>query len=230
LQNAPFKAIATHQAQEKLAKETAEQLQHPKKIGKYLSVNEIACSDIPEDAAEKIAAELLAFFHDRLKVQLKDSGIRHDVINAVVANNDDDLVRIVARAKALQAFLATDDGANLLAGYKRAANILSIEEKKDKASYDQPVDHMLLDVKQEEEGALANALVQADASLKADMEKEVYAEAMRALSRLRAPVDSFFDKVMVNVPEKEVRTNRLRLLSNIRQTIHTVADFGKIEG
>lgn len=228
LLGAPLASIATHKAHEQLVKETEAQLEHPKKIGKYLTVNETACSDIAEGSAERIACELVSFFHDRLKVQLKEDGIRHDVIAAVVAGGDDDLVRVVAKAKALQEFLGSEDGKNLLAGYKRAANILSIEEKKDKTTYNETIDSRLLAVT--EESALADGLSQSNTSLKADLEKEDYVGAMRALSKLRAPVDAFFDKVMVNAEDKAVRANRLRLLSSIRQTINQVADFTQIEG
>ena len=177
----------------------------------------------------RLSQELINFITDRLKVQLKDSGIRHDVIAAVIADGDDDLVRIVERAKAVQAFLATEDGANLLAGYKRAANILAIEEKKDGVSYNQPVDATLSAV-QPEEGALNTALTQSAASIEADLAAENYTQAMRSLSKLRAPVDQFFDKVLVNAEDKAVRANRLRLLSQLRTTLDKIANFSLVEG
>ncbi len=228
-QNAPLKAIATHKAQEKLAQKTEEKLSHPDKVGKYFTVNETACSDIPEDAAGKIAAELLAFFHDRLIVQLKDQGIRHDVIKAVVAGGDDDLVRIVARAKALQELLGSDDGANLLAGYKRAANILAIEEKKDKATY--PADGLNEKaLVEQEEQALSSVLVTVRGEFNALLAKENFAGAMKALAALRKPLDGFFEKIMVNCDDRELRANRLRMLASIRKTMNEIADFGLIEG
>lgn len=228
LQAAPLHQIATHAAHEKLVKETEAQLEHPKKIGKYLTVNETACSDIPEGAAEKLATELLAFFHDRLKVQLKEEGIRHDVIAAVVAGGDDDLVRIVEKAKALQHFLGTDDGANLLAGYKRAANILSIEEKKDKTTYNDEVKESAL--KEASEIQLNKFLYQKSVVTLNLLKNEQFSEIMKELAGLRQPVDHMFEKIMINVDDRELRANRLRLLASIRNTMNSIADFGKIEG
>lgn len=228
-QNAPLRAIATHKAQEKLARQTEEKLSHPDKVGKYFTVNETACSDIPEDAAAKISAELLAFFHDRLIVQLKDQGLRYDVIKAVVANGDDDLLRIVSRAKALQDFLATEDGKNLLAGYKRAANILSIEEKKDKTSYD--ADELDTNkLSQYEETTLGLKLMATHSSQDKLLYEEQYAAAMLTLAELRPLIDVFFEKIMVNCEDKELRINRLRLLASIRDIMDSIADFSKIEG
>ncbi len=228
-QNAPLRAIATHQALEKLAKKTEEKLHDPEHVGKYLTLNETACSDIPEGAAGKIAAELLAFFHDRLIVQLKDAGIRHDVIKAVVVSGDDDLVRVKARAKALQDFLATEDGKNLLAGYKRAANMLSLEEKKDKISYvAAELDEKILTAP--EEKTLAAALSATQAELNILLQKENFENAMRKLAGLRPLVDAFFEKTMVNAEDKNLRANRLRLLATIRKTMNEIADFSLIEG
>ncbi len=228
-QSAPLRAIATHQALEKLTQKTEEKLSHPDKVGKYLTLNETACSDIPEDAAAKTAAELLAFFHDRLIVQLKDAGIRHDVIKAVVASGDDDLVRIVARAKALQDFLGSEDGKNLLAGYKRAANMLSLEEKKDKISYVVvELDEKILTAL--EEKTLAAALSATQAELNILLQKENFENAMRKLAGLRPLVDAFFEKTMVNAEDKNLRANRLRLLATIRKTMNEIADFSLIEG
>ncbi len=176
--------------------------------------------------------ELLAFFYDRLKVQLKDQGIRHDVINAVVAKGDDDLLRIVARAQALQQFLASDDGANLLIAYKRASNILAIEEKKDKATYAafalSEFDTLHLEAR--EEIALKNHMSQLHADLKNPLEKEDYNTAMQLLARLRHPVDVFFDKVMVNAEDKSLRQHRLRMLASIRGSMDNIANFALIEG
>ncbi|NQY95601.1 MAG: glycine--tRNA ligase subunit beta [Henriciella sp.] len=175
--------------------------------------------------------ELAAFFADRLKQYLRDQGQRHDLIDAVFALGEDDLVRIVKRVEALADFLGSEDGANLLAGYKRAANILRAEEKKDKRSFEGDVDAAKLDAKAEK--ALHAAVVKAsDAATKA-LEKEDFAAAMSALASLRAPVDAFFDgpdSVMVNADDAAIRENRLNLLNMMRQAIGTVADFSKIEG
>lgn len=175
-----------------------------------------------------LAAELLTFFADRLKVQQRDKGVRHDLIDAVFAKGDDDLVRILNRVSALSAFLDTDDGANLLAGYKRAANILKIEEKKDGASYDQTVDVNALGA--DEAVTLANALTVAQENASKALEGEDFEAAMAALSTLRAPIDAFFEHVKVNDDNPDVRKNRLALLSAIRSAVNTVADFSLIEG
>ena len=171
--------------------------------------------------------ELLSFFADRLKVALREKGIRHDLIDAVFAlGNEDDLVRLVRRVEALQAFLKTDDGANLLTGYRRAANILRIEEKKDKREYRGVPDGL----KQDEEIALQRALTHAKVEMAKALHDEDFAAAMKALASLRVPVDRFFDKVTVNTDDKLLRENRLMLLSQIVETAHQVADFSKIEG
>ncbi|HYD89021.1 MAG TPA: glycine--tRNA ligase subunit beta [Vitreimonas sp.] len=180
---------------------------------------------------EEMESSLLAFLADRLKVQLRDQGKRHDLVDAVFALGDDDLVRIVARVEALDAFLKTEDGANLLAGYKRAANILAAEEKKGKWSADEAqgqVDAKLL--AEPAEKALHEALEKALPAARAAVDKEEFAAAMKALSGLRAPVDAFFDKVLVNAPEEQVRRNRLLLLSRFREALSAVADFSKVEG
>ncbi|MEY4878705.1 MAG: glycine--tRNA ligase beta subunit [Pseudomonadota bacterium] len=170
---------------------------------------------------------LLSFFADRLKVALREKGIRHDLIDAIFAlGNEDDLVRLVARVEALQAFLKTDDGANLLTGYKRAANILRIEEKKDKRDYRGVPDGLI----EEEEKELQAALVRAKADGAKALASEDFAGAMRVLSSLRVPVDRFFDKVTVNAEDKTLRENRLKLLSQIVETAHHVADFSKVDG
>ncbi|WP_029014852.1 glycine--tRNA ligase subunit beta [Niveispirillum irakense] len=172
---------------------------------------------------------LLPFFFDRLKVSLKEKGVRHDLIDAVLAlGGEDDLVRLLARVDALAAFVATEDGANLLAAAKRASNILRIEEKKDGKSYSEPVDASRLD--QPEEKALADALIAAGKQATALVEAEDFTGAMAAFAALRAPLDAFFDKVTVNAEDKELRANRLRLLSQIRDTLALIADFSKIEG
>jgi len=173
--------------------------------------------------------ELLAFFADRLKVHLREGGVRHDLVAAVFALGDeDDLVRLLARVEALQEFVSGADGANLLVAYRRAANILRIEEKKDGRSYSGvPRPDLLQAV---EERKLDKALHDAALSSAAALEAEDFAAAMRALAALRGPVDQFFDKVTVNTDDKELRENRLRLLSQIRDTLNRVADFSQIEG
>jgi glycyl-tRNA synthetase beta chain len=178
---------------------------------------------------KELSANLLSFFADRLKVFLRDQGKRHDLIDAVFAlGGQDDLALIVRRVEALDAFLKTDDGTNLLAGVKRAANILAIEEKKDKTSYAGPYDLKL--VKEKEETALAAAIEATKQDTVAAINVENFAGAMRALSELRAPVDQFFDKILVNADDPKIRENRLRLLSEIRAATQTVADFSKISG
>jgi glycyl-tRNA synthetase beta chain len=177
---------------------------------------------------DTVESDLLAFFADRLKVYLRDKGARHDLIDAVFAlPGQDDLLMIVRRVDALGKFLDTDDGKNLLAGYRRAANILRIEEKKDGAgAFDAAHDPALL--KQDEERALAAALRRATKDATAAIAREDFEAAMRALSTLRAPVDAFFDKVTVNADDPQLRVNRLRLLNELRRAVHEVADFAKI--
>jgi len=173
--------------------------------------------------------DLLSFFADRLKVHLREKGARHDLIDAVFSlGGQDDLALIVKRVDALGEFLKTDDGANLLTGVKRAQNILSIEEKKDKTSYAGTYEVALL--KDKEELALAAAIESVKQDTEAAIEVENFAGAMRALAELRAPVDAFFDHVTVNVDESKLRENRLRMLSEIRAATLTVADFTKIAG
>jgi glycyl-tRNA synthetase beta chain len=172
---------------------------------------------------------LIAFFADRLKVHLREKGARHDLIDAVFAlGGQDDLALIVKRVEALAEFLTTDDGANLLAGVKRASNILSIEEKKDKKSHTGTPEGALLVAP--EEKALAAAIAKVKFDTQAAINVENFAGAMRALSELRAPVDAFFDKVTVNAEDAKLRENRLKLLSEIRAATLGVADFSKIAG
>jgi glycyl-tRNA synthetase beta chain len=174
-------------------------------------------------------ADLLSFFADRLKVYLKDKGARHDLIDAVFSlGGQDDLALIVKRVEALGDFLKTDDGANLLAGVKRASNILGIEEKKDKASYAGGYDVGAL--KEKEELALAAAIESVKQDTVAAINVENFNGAMNALAELRAPVDAFFEKVTVNDADKALRENRLKLLAEIRAATLTVADFSKIAG
>ena len=175
-----------------------------------------------------IDTEVVAFFADRLKVLLRDQGKRHDLVDAVFALGDDDLVRIVRRVEALDGFLATDDGANLLAGYKRASNILKAEEKK--ATVPTGEVRTGLQGQPEPETALALAAVAAATAVDAALETEDFAAAMTALSQLRAPVDAFFDKVMVNSEVAEERDNRLKLLGQVRSVMGRLADFGMVGG
>jgi glycyl-tRNA synthetase beta chain len=185
---------------------------------------------VPVQAWEaKRADDLLSFFADRLKVQLREQGARHDLVDAVFAlESQDDLVLIVRRVAALGKFLDTEDGKNLLAGYKRAANIIRIEEKKDKREYTVAPDPQLYQLPEEQ--ALAEAITTA----KSDAERAVAAEdfeaAMRAMAKLRPYVDAFFDKVTVNAEDKALRENRLKLLNEIREATRAVADFSRIEG
>lgn len=173
--------------------------------------------------------DLLDFFADRLKVHLRDRGVRHDHVEAVFAlGNEDDLVRLIARVDALSGFLATDDGENLVAAYKRASNIVAIEEKKDGASFDGDVASDRL--AQDEERALVDGLTASSASANAAIGEERYVDAMEAMSSLRKPVDLFFDKVTVNADDADIRANRLRLLSQFRSTLGQIADFSRIEG
>ncbi|MCG7392376.1 glycine--tRNA ligase subunit beta [Microvirga sp. ACRRW] len=178
------------------------------------------------------ALDLLSFFADRLKVYLRDQGARHDLIDAVFAlEGQDDLLMAVRRVEALGRFLDTEDGANLLAGYRRAANILRIEEKKDGRAYDEAPDLEIVNAQgQIEEKALAVILHGAKDEAQKAIESEDFEGAMRALSRLRQPVDAFFDKVTVNADDPALRANRLRLLNSIREATRTVADFSRIEG
>jgi glycyl-tRNA synthetase beta chain len=175
-----------------------------------------------------LSADLLAFFADRLKVQLREQGARHDLVDAVFAlGGQDDLLMVVRRVEALGKFLDTDDGKNLLAGIKRAANILRIEEKKDGKSHDGAPDPALYSLG--EETTLANAIDQAKAEAGAAVAREDFATAMSAMAKLRPAVDAFFDKVKVNDDDAKVRENRLRLLNEIRAATRAVADFSKIQ-
>jgi glycyl-tRNA synthetase beta chain len=179
--------------------------------------------------SEKVTPDLLSFFADRLKVQLREQGARHDLVDAVFAlEGQDDLLLIVRRVEALGKFLDTENGKNLLAGYKRATNIIRIEEKKDSREYTGAPDPSLY--KQPEEKALAQAIDAAKAEATRAVEKEDFEAAMRAMASLRPHVDAFFDKVTVNVDDKPLRENRLKLLNEIRAATRAVADFSKIEG
>jgi glycyl-tRNA synthetase beta chain len=172
--------------------------------------------------------DLAAFIRERLKVHLREQGLRHDLIDAVFALGDDDLVRVVRRAEALTGFLSTDEGRNLLAGYRRAVNILRSEERREGRTFPPEADpHLFAD---SEEGALFQTLRTVAGPAGDALDREDYAGAMASLSALRAPVDAFFDKVMVNAPDNAIRLNRLGLLAEVRHTMGRVADFSKIEG
>jgi glycyl-tRNA synthetase beta chain len=176
-----------------------------------------------------VADHLIAFIADRLKVHLREEGVRHDHIDAVFAlEGEDDLVRLVARVRALGDFVAGDDGANLLTAYKRASNIVRAEEKKDGAGYEGDASADLLDAAEEKSLFVALNAARDDIAKSADAED--FAAAMSALAELRAPVDAFFENVTVNADDADVRRNRLLLLSQIRTALGAVADFSKIEG
>jgi glycyl-tRNA synthetase beta chain len=179
--------------------------------------------------AGAVGPQILDFFADRLKVVLRDRGTRHDLIDAVFAlGGEDDLVRLLARVEALQSFLGTDDGANLLVAYRRASNIVRIEDKKDGAAQaGAPEAHLL---HQDEERALFEALAEAERAAIPLLAAEDFAGCMAVLARLRPIVDAFFDRVTVNNDKPELRANRLRLLGQIGATLNQVADFSRIEG
>ncbi|SEC80944.1 glycine--tRNA ligase subunit beta [Bradyrhizobium erythrophlei] len=178
---------------------------------------------------EQVISELISFFIDRLKVQLRDQGARHDLVDAVFSlGGQNDLVLVVRRVEALGKFLETDDGKNLLASTKRASNILAIEEKKDKRSFDGAPDASLMidPIEMHLWRTIQSAVVEANDFLKV----EDFEKAMEPLSTLRSAVDAFFDKVKVNDDDPKVRENRLKLLNKIRAATRAVADFSRIEG
>ena len=176
-----------------------------------------------------VANELLIFFADRLKVQLREQGARHDLVDAVFAlEAQDDLRLIVRRVEALGKFLDTEDGKNLLAGYKRATNIIRIEEKRDGREYTGAPDPALY--AQPEENALARAIHDVRRRARSAIRWQGFNSAMGEMASLRPHVDAFFDKVTVNVEDKPLRENRLKLLNEIRAATRAVADFSKIEG
>ncbi|HEX4410218.1 MAG TPA: glycine--tRNA ligase subunit beta, partial [Xanthobacteraceae bacterium] len=198
-----------------------------------LAVTKSAIAGLPEKLSlqadsQKLPTDLLSFFADRLKVQLRDQGARHDLVDAVFSlGGQDDLLMVVRRVEALGKFLDSDDGKNLLAGTKRASNILAIEEKKDKRSFDSAPDAARY--KLDEEKTLAKAIDQVKAEASAAVAKEDFAGAMSAMAKLRPAVDAFFDKVKVNDDDPQVRENRLKLLNEIRAATRAVADFSKIQ-
>jgi glycyl-tRNA synthetase beta chain len=182
-----------------------------------------------ENGDEETVSELVAFLADRLKVALRGEGLRHDLIDAIFAlGGEDDLVRLVARVRALGRFLESADGVNLLAAYRRAVNIVKIEEKRDGCSYRGELEPNLLELP--EERNLFAALATAHQIILTEVEHERYEEAMRVMAKLREPVDFFFEKVTVNATDAALRKNRLLLLSRLRDVMHATADFSRIEG
>ena len=182
------------------------------------------------DADASLGLELLGFFADRLKVHLRESSVRHDLVSAVFAlGGEDDLVRLLARVDALGAFVASEDGEHLLTAYRRAANIVRIEEKRDGVSYDGAAVASEL-LREADEIAVAERLASVSESTTAALEREEFATAMAAMATLRGPVDAFFDNVTVNCDDADLRRNRLLLLGQIRATLDRVTDFSKIEG
>jgi glycyl-tRNA synthetase beta chain len=229
-------------------------------IKRTVVIGGVEYGPVDEDAVRPLMDELLVwgakhtafvqailnFLADRLKVQQREAGVRHDLIDAVFAlGGEDDLVRLLARVKALQAFITTEDGANLLAGYKRAANLLKAspsapsprggEGRGEGAPASDTVVHPHPTLSHKGEGsdvetALLSALNTAEPRAAAAIEAEDFAAAMSALASLRAPIDAFFEGVMVNDPDEEKRAFRLGLLDRFRVAVHNVADFSKIEG
>ena len=176
-----------------------------------------------------LSTDLLAFFHDRLKVHLREEGIRHDVIDACLAMpGSDDIRLLVARAEALGDVVSTDDGVNLVQGFKRANNILAQAEEKDGVEYSFGADPKFAET--DEEKALFAALDAAEAKITPAMADEDFATAMAAMAGLRAPIDAFFEAVQVNADNDVVRRNRLNLLSRIRKICLQVADLTRLEG
>jgi glycyl-tRNA synthetase beta chain len=177
----------------------------------------------------ELERNLLAFFADRLKVQLREQGAQHDLVDAVFAmEGQDDLLMIVRRVEALGRFLDTDDGKNLLAGTRRAGNILAIEEKRDRRTFDGEPNPALYSLP--EEKALADVIDLVNVKASVAVMNEDFDTAMSAMADLRPAVDAFFDKVKVNDDDAKVRENRLKLLSEIRAATRAVADFSRIEG
>lgn len=200
--------------------------------GLRLKLAPLIADAMPSGLEKPPVYEILAFIVERLRVQLRADGTRHDVVAAVFAaqteqDMHDDMVRLLARATAVARLLESEDGSNLLVAYRRAANILRIEDRKD-GPHHGDYDHTLLRVPEEQ--ALADALDAAKGAIAGYLAREDFAAAMAAMARLRAPVDAFFENVTVNAPEPELRRNRLRLLARLRDTMNRVADFSQIEG
>ncbi|MEZ5923849.1 MAG: glycine--tRNA ligase subunit beta [Hyphomicrobiaceae bacterium] len=215
-----------------LIRKVQEKLMHEagkKRGGDYLVAFGTVSTEWQGRKISVLATDLLAFFAERLKVQLREQGARHDLVDAVFAlGGQDDLLMIVRRVEALGRFLETEDGKTLLAGTKRAANILRIEEKKDNRAYDQPADAKLM--KEPGEVALHAAIRTATTAARKAIAAEDFEAAMSAMAKLRKPVDAFFEAVTVNVEDAELRENRLNLLAEIREATRHVADFSRIEG
>ena len=181
----------------------------------------------PGEDADTVS--LLGFFHDRLKVYLRDQGVRHDIIDACIAmDGNDDLTLLVKRARALSETLATDDGLNLIQGFKRANNILTQAEEADGVEYSYGADPKFAET--DEERALFAALDSAEAEIKPAMDCQDFTTAMSAMAGLRGPIDAFFDATQINTENQTVRRNRLNLLSRIRTLCLSVADLTKIDG
>ncbi|KKC36499.1 glycyl-tRNA synthetase subunit beta [Devosia epidermidihirudinis] len=212
--------IASGQARDILA-EWQEKMFEYAKEGRRITLHQSRFDDADQ-------LDLLSFIHDRLKVSLRDAGARHDLVDAVISADSDDILQITQRAEALSALLSSADGQNLLAGYKRAANILAAEEKKDGKTYAGIVEQDAL--KLPEETALAFAVDAVHASVSNHVGKDDYKGAMGELATLRGPVDAFFTAVLVNDADPAVRVNRLNLLARLRDTMHLVADFSKVAG
>jgi len=192
-----------------------------------LAASRIGGREVP--AGQFTEYSLLPFFADRLKVHLREQGVRHDLIAAVFElGGEDDLVRLLVRVHALADFLGTEDGANLLTGFRRASNILRAEEKKDGVSHAaEPEANRLV---QPEESALNAALEAVEPEIESALKVEDFARAMATLATLRAPIDAFFEKVTVNADDADLRVNRLRLLARVRTEMSRVADFARVEG
>jgi glycyl-tRNA synthetase beta chain len=229
----PLRSILQHHADPlvatlgsaSLARAEAAQEQFERAVGRDLNQTPVGSAVIRLD-------DLLAvvdFLTDRLRVQLRAEGARHDLVAASIGpegQQDDDILRILARAAALQSLVESDTGTNLLAAYKRAQNILRIEEKKD-GPHTGPVDEAALAAPEEQ--ALNAALIKAESEAQASLAREDFPAAMAALAALRAPTDAFFDGILVNDPDRSLRLNRLRLLSRLRAAMDAVADFSQIE-
>ena len=180
------------------------------------------------NALYSIAPEVISNLSERSKVHLREQGVRHDLVSAVFALKEDDLVRLMARVAALEKFFGTDDGLSLLTAYRRASNIVAIEEKRDGRCYDGEVSADLLE--QPEERALVDMLALVSARLGTELVRKYFESAMIALAQLRQPIDEFFERVTVNDSDPKLRENRLRLLARIRSTMNQIADFSQIEG
>jgi glycyl-tRNA synthetase beta chain len=206
---------------------SSEQLED-ENFGDWFERSENGLWSFAKTDAKRLADKLFGFLADRLKVQQREAGVRHDLIDAVFAlGGEDDLVRLLARVRALQAVLATDDGANLLAGVKRAANILRIEEAKGDVFAPESDASLFTEAA---EAALGAALDTAVPAIAAAVAAEDFTAAMAALAGLRPAVDAFFDGVIVNAPDPKLRANRLGLLARLRAAAYSVADFSKVEG